>query len=983
MQRAASILACFIFCVNCFSQQYPFVHYTPREGLANNRARFIFQDSKGILYISTFAGLSVYDGTRFITYNTKSGLATELVNDMAEMGEDSIWVFPNTNKINCLVNGRLKDFIPDDKYIPLINQFIKCSNGNYYAIADEGLFRLENKRFIKLPFTGIPDEEARIFLQATEIDHKLYILSNPGYKRSYSNLLVYDLDQNKVLAHDKNIQAISMFKPSKDELWFSTVEGMLMLNKSKLENKTISLTPLPDSFHIPKNLFPNFMFRDRQDNTWLACTKGVYKVDKDGRSTIFTTENGLTTNSQISIFQDSENNIWFTNEQTGLCKLTNQQLAFYPEIKPGFTTTDIFIHPSNDSVFLYDAHHHKIMLELPNDRFLEYYSNDSLDGYTRFVSANGNYLFGGRTIFHWSIIPNSNKYSVSTYYTDDSTGMGFTCGLREKNGSLVAVSSNLVLINGDKISSEPVNYLADQLTLDNSNKIWVATRSNQLFCFEISGAGADKKLSLLKKFDSILPGSSPRSVVADKSGNIWIGSRDWGLYCFHFDANLNLTTTRQVTSQNGLSENFIYYLFCDNDNNIWACTPSGLDRIKIDKDNFLVENVTRSNNIYLPILKIQQTAKGLFWILTSAGVITYDPNKKIVSDWKPHLSFSDILINNSNKISLSPSGELKYFQNNLLFHLSAPTFIDEKQTRFSYLLEGSGNEEWSSPSPDASINFVRLPPGDYTLRAKAIFLHGRYPAVESAFSFRILPPWWLTWWFKSLLALVVIGLFLLALRSYINRKLELQRGVLERKQAIEKERTRIATDMHDDLGAGLSQIKFLSEAIGMKRQKHLPIEEEVSSIRSFSDEMIDKMGEIVWALNEKNDTLSDLLSYTRSYAVEYLAQHGIKCRVEEPDTIPQDYVSSEFRRNVYLTVKESLHNIVKHAQATEVFIKIAISNWLIIQIRDNGIGINNSPKNSWGNGLASMNNRVSELKGDFKIENMEGTLITIKVPLNH
>ena len=982
MQRAALILACLVFCVSCFSQQYPFVHYTPREGLANNRARFIFQDTKGKLYISTFAGLSVYDGTRFITYNTKGGLATEFINDMVEMGEDSLWLFPNTNKINCLVNGRLKDFIPDNKYVPLINQFIKCSNGNYYAIADEGLFRLENKRFIKLPFAGIPDNEAKTFLQAAEIDHKLYILSNPDYKRPYSNLLVYDLDKNKLLAYDKNIQIISMFKPSKDELWLSAVEGMFMPNKNTLENKPISLTPLPDSFHIPKNLFPNFMYRDRQDNTWLACPKGVYKVDKDGRLTIYTTENGLTTNSQTSIFQDSENNIWFTNEQSGLCKLTNQQLAFYPEIRPGFTTTDIFIHPSNDSVYLYDAYHRKILLELPNDRFLEYYSSDSLNGYTRFVSANGNYLLGGRSIFRWSIIPNSNKYSVSPYFTD-TTGMGFSCGLREKNGGLVAVSSNLVLINGDRISSEPVNYLADQLTIDNANRIWVATRSNELFCFEITGDGVNKKLSLLKKFDSILPGSSPRSVVADRSGNIWVGSRDWGLYCFQFDADLNVTLTRQATSQNGMSENFVYYLFCDNDNNIWACTPSGLDKIKTDKDNFLVENVTRSNNIYLPIYKIQQTAKGLFWILTSAGVITYDPNKKIVNDWKPRLSFSDILINNSNKTPLSSNGELKYFQNNILFHLSAPTFIDEKQTRFSYLLEGSGNEDWSSPSPDASINFVRLPPGDYTLRAKAIFLHGRYPAIESTFSFTILPPWWLTWWFKSLVALVVLGLFLLALRSYINRKLEIQRGVLERKQAIEKERTRIATDMHDDLGAGLSQIKFLSEAIGMKRQKHLPIEEEVSSIRSFSDEMIDKMGEIVWALNEKNDTLSDLLSYTRSYAVEYLAQNGIKCRVEEPDNISQDYVSSEFRRNIYLTVKESLHNIVKHAQATEVFIKIEITKWLTMQIRDNGIGIDNSPKNSWGNGLVSMNNRVKELKGSFKIENVEGTLITLKVPLNH
>ena len=308
MQRAAFILACIVFCVSCFSQsagsggQYPFVHYTPREGLANNRARFIFQDSKGKLYISTYAGLSVYDGTRFINYNSKSGLARELINDIAEMGEDSMWLFPNTNKINCLVNGRLKDFIPADKYVPLINQFIKCSNGNYYAIADEGLFRLENKKFTRLPFAGIPDDEANTFLQAAEIDNKLYILSNPGYKGTSSNLLVYDLDQNKLLAYDKNIKALYMFKASKDELWFSAAEGMLMLNKINPENRSISLVPLPDSFHIPKKLYPSFMYRDHQDNTWLACTKGVYKIEKDGRSTIFTTENGSLKISGQSIF---------------------------------------------------------------------------------------------------------------------------------------------------------------------------------------------------------------------------------------------------------------------------------------------------------------------------------------------------------------------------------------------------------------------------------------------------------------------------------------------------------------------------------------------------------------------------------------------------------------------------------------------------------------------------------------------------------
>jgi len=436
-----------------------------------------------------------------------------------------------------------------------------------------------------------------------------------------------------------------------------------------------------------------------------------------------------------------------------------------------------------------------------------------------------------------------------------------------------------------------------------------------------------------------------------------------------------------LTTVNGLSANFVNYLFCDKDNNIWACTPSGLDKIKIDNDHFLVENITKSNNLYLSILKIQETKQGNFWILTTAGIVTYSSLPQRTNDWKPRLAFSDVVISNAEQTAIPATHELSHNQNNLSFQLSAPTYIDEKQTRFSYLLEGIGNKNWSTPSTDASINFVNLPAGEYTLRAKAIFLHGLYPDIESSYSFTILPPWWQTWWFKLLVSIVVLGLALLGLRFYINRKLALQRVVLEKRRAIEQERTRIATDMHDDLGAGLSQIKFLSETIGLKKQQHLPIEEEISDIRTFSVEMIDKMGEIVWALNEKNDTLSDLLSYTRSYAVEYLEQNGIACRVEEPDDIPQDYVSSEFRRNIYLTVKESLHNIVKHAQATDVFINIRITNWLSIDIKDNGIGIDGAENKSFGNGLINMKARIQELKGRFEIINNNGTQINIRVPL--
>ena len=976
MQRTALLLACLFICANCFSQQYPFVHYTPREGLVNNKAKCMFQDSKGKLYIGTFGGLSIYDGSRFTNFDYNNGLGNTLVNDIVEMGDDSVWVLVNSQKINYIINGRLKTFIPADNFTPVINKLIKCSDGYYYAITDEGLFKLENRKFIKMDLSGMPEGKQAISLNgAIEFDKKLFIVSDPDYKYNVGNLLVYDLIKQKLIAYKFGVNAICLFSPAANQLWIASFTNFYIFDG--FDGKNILLKPFPYSGHFPKGILPRYICKDRQNNLWVATLKGVYKINPDGDTTLFTKENGLSIDFQTSIFQDHENNMWFTNEHTGLCKLSNQQLVYFPQYKPGLSVNDISVTPFTDSVWLFDADHRQALLTLPHGQTKRFLFDTKL-AYGRFVVANKGFITSGSKILSWDKTSGEHP-TLKFYYADPDTVHGFTDALLDNNGNLIAVSTKVVAFIDNKVLSESFEYMTDQFAIDKKNRIWVAPRSNKLFCFELVGHGSNTKLNLLKKFDAITT-NSPRSITADKDGNVWIGTRNQGIFYFSLDG-LTIRSVKNISTKDGLSENFIGRLYCDQDNNIWACSPSGVDKIRV-ANNLLIENVTKGNNLYLPALKVVQAANGVIWIQSSAGIVTYNPTRHPVTDWKPKLDFFDIVYSNKGEQAIPQNRELKYFQNNLSFHLSAPTYIDEKQTRFSYMLEGSSHEDWSEPSTATSINFVNLSPGEYTLKARAIFLHGLYPVAASSFSFTILPPWWLTWWFKSIVALVIFGLVFLGVRFYIKRKLELQRVMLEKKQAIEKERTRIATDMHDDLGAGLSQIKFLSEAIGMKRQKHLPIEEEVSSIRSFSDEMIGKMGEIVWALNEKNDTLNDLLSYTRSYAVEYLEQNGIKCHVDEPDNIPQENVSGEFRRNIYLTVKESLHNVVKHAQATEVSIQIEIGKWLMIKISDNGIGLNNSTPGEFGNGLTSMRNRMRELGGNFEIMSKDGTEVRIKAPVN-
>jgi signal transduction histidine kinase len=336
----------------------------------------------------------------------------------------------------------------------------------------------------------------------------------------------------------------------------------------------------------------------------------------------------------------------------------------------------------------------------------------------------------------------------------------------------------------------------------------------------------------------------------------------------------------------------------------------------------------------------------------------------------------------NNRLNHGTASTFRYNQNNLSFSVAAPSFVDERSIQYSCRLKGSRNNTWSAPSNNATFYFINLSPGDYTLQVRSDFPERLYPPQILSYSFSIDPPWWKTWWFRTGMGLCMLGVLFVLIRFYYSRKLEKQKAILERKQVLEKERSRIATDMHDELGSGLSRIKFLSEMIGIKKQKLEPVEEDIDKIKQYSHEMIDKIGEIVWALNEKNDSLIDLLAYTRVYAMQYLSENGIQCTVETPGQLPSLVISGEFRRNIYLTVKEALHNVVKHARAKEVIIHIEMDHSLFISISDDGNGFDQNNIRPYGNGLNNMKKRIESIEGTLQWKNGNGTTVEFSVPLD-
>ena len=989
MRNPLTLLWLLLLVHSSYAQQYLFARYTPKDGLINNRTRFLYQDSRGRLYIGTFGGFSMYDGSRFLNYTTDNGLVTSLVNDIVEMGDDSLWVVPNGAAVHCLVHGRLKDLHTADNFCPVINQLLRGSDGILYAISDNGFFRYEQNRFIRIP---LRDDNGRVveslLSQAVEWEGRIIILTDPnlGGFPGAASAIVYNLKTRHVSIAPKTTTYFLLARTPGNQVLAGTAAGVRYLDPDALRHDSVHLLPTPAPYQAADGIVCRCLYFDGHKNCWMSTASGLTRIDAvTGAPQEFTMANGLPPGLIAAVLQDKEDNLWFANDRNGIVKLPSREVAYFPHPLPGFNVSDLGSVAGSDTVWFYDSE--KRSLLLLHDSISQLYQAEGVvpSGGRLYIGRTVSWMTAGYDLYSLRFLP-GHHFRVLPAWHDSSFRFGGGCF--DKKGNLILVSDKMTLISADQPvplrppSQFPLPYLSDEVAVDPAGRIWTVGRGNAIRVFGITGAGVNSRLELLASYTKGVPGSSPRSITVDQAGHVYIGTRDHGLYVLYFDG-LRFMAWKHLTTTNGLSENFINYLHCDADNTVWACTPAGLDRIRLDSNHVTIDNLTYGHDNYQGAYKICRTRNGIHWALVTEGYMKIGPLAAKRTGYRPQILFSEVLVNNTpTPDTTKKMMTLPYDRNTITFHIGVTSFIDETQTRYSYLLEGSLNRNWSPFTGESAIHFVSLPPGRYTLRVRAQFLAGDYPDLLSAYPFHILSPWWQTWWFRGAMAVVLASLLVLIFRAYIHRRLLHQRLELENQQAIERERTRIATDMHDELGAGLSRIKFLSETMGIKKQQQLPIEEEITGIRRYSHEMIDKMGEIVWALNERNDSLSDLLSYTRSYAAEYLLQAGIRCQVEAPPELPSCFVSGEFRRNVYLTIKEALHNIVKHAQAEQVQIRMTVQpgRHLLITIEDDGVGFDRDSIRPFANGLNNMQRRIAGLGGSLYIYNARGTTIRLSVP---
>jgi signal transduction histidine kinase len=411
-------------------------------------------------------------------------------------------------------------------------------------------------------------------------------------------------------------------------------------------------------------------------------------------------------------------------------------------------------------------------------------------------------------------------------------------------------------------------------------------------------------------------------------------------------------------------------------------TQSGLDRLVVAGDNeYRVENVTKSNNVFgfTKILWVDTRGEA-YALQTTGAILEISPVVPITSKYIPQLFIEEISVNGKPIQNDRKTQSFSYKEQNLNFNVAAPTFVDEKQVKYSYRLSGIGNKSWSEPSSNASINLLNLAPGAYTFEVRALFPSTSYPSKQISYSFVITPPWWQTWWFRIILIVSGIGVIAWLLRFYYKAKLEKQKIIFEKQKAIELERTRIAMEMHDDLGSGLTTIRYLAggltlDASGITKDK-------ATKIASSAKELVDSMNDIIWTMKSDNSSLEEMLAYIRKQAAEQLENNSIDYSFDFPKMIPDIKLSSEQKRNILMISKEAVHNIIKHAKANHVNLKASAEQGLLqLSFADDGKGINLHDPRQFGNGLKNMQRRAEEIGAMIEIQNSQGTTIIINVKI--
>jgi signal transduction histidine kinase len=476
------------------------------------------------------------------------------------------------------------------------------------------------------------------------------------------------------------------------------------------------------------------------------------------------------------------------------------------------------------------------------------------------------------------------------------------------------------------------------------------------------------------------------AIYFDRKGRLWVATSNNGVIRFDNPAEDEPRYTVFNVS-NGLSSNQANCITEDNFGRVYISTARGINRVVPETGR--IRLYTQADG--LPGNSIGRCARdgaGNLWFAQKFALarLLVEQDEQ---NAPPPVFIGSLRVNGEKTGKLSELGET------LIGNLEFAS--DERQIQIDFFALGFATGErllyqykldkadWSEPSAQRTIN-LNLSPGSYNFEVRAVNAEGAASENPARVLFSIARPVWQRWWFLMITS-VLIGLAIYILYRYR----------IEQIIKLERVRTRIATDLHDDIGSSLSKIAILSEVVRQKNGiggngaeangKNEPLE----IIANTSREMVDSMSDIVWAINPERDNLSDLIQRMRRFAEDILDAQDLDYKFIVPEHLREIALGADVRRDVYLIFKECVNNLAKYAEASEALVNIKLeNNYLIVEIADNGRGFDvehilngGSPNGLGGNGLKNMKRRAGNFGGAIRIESAfgTGTRIVLQIPV--
>ncbi|HLP09148.1 MAG TPA: two-component regulator propeller domain-containing protein [Opitutaceae bacterium] len=971
------------------SEGYSIRIWRTEDGLPQNAVTSTVQTRDGYLWLGTHSGLARFDGERFQVFDSSNTpeLADHRVTSLFEDERGTLWIGQETGTLTRYTAGRFTAVPPASE--PRGDQIIGLGSdeaGRVWAMHRDGsLDSVEDGQ--RVP-SAIAPEPGKLMTWSRNEHGTIWIVENSqAYRLVDGRLVLTKFDPTY------DVDYVSMAATSRD--------GGAWVFRDGLIRKWDGARWVENRGPFPGPLDTVSPCLELKDGTLALGTvnSGLYLLFGDSRPAVHLDQsNGLPHNWVRTLYEDRENNLW-VGTGAGLAAVRTTAFSVLNAPDGWLGASVLAVAPGRGESLWIGTEGAGVYHSLPG-RWEHFGEPEGLTNLYVWAVAEthggevwaGNYWWGGpyrlqdgRFVRPEAIDPQSSPVlALQPEARTDGLLIGRRDGLQRLDRSGASW-----LVKGSDIGAADVSAIVQE----SGGATWCAFTRGGLARI------ADGKVTVLRGKDGI--GSDAiQCLFGDPDGTLWIGTADNGLTRLKSGRFANLGPAQ------GLADKAICHILDDGIGYFWLSTHHGIQRIAKEELNRCADgqiaafaSQTYDDNDGLPVIEFPggihaaacRTEDGRLLFASSKGVLSIDPARIQSNPTPPPVVIESLVIDGESAPlgSGAAANSIPPDHQRLEFRFSGLSYVAPNKVRFKYRLDGI-DRTWVEAGGKRTAFYSHLPAGSYRFHVIAANNDGVWNTEGATLAITVLPYFWETWWFLGASALVVVAGVAVLVRHITRRRLQKRMEHLEHQHELERERTRIAQDIHDDIGTSLIRIAMFSQPQRNELDQPQQAAAVLSRIYSTAREMTRALDEIVWAIDPRHDTLDSLIGYMGLFAQELLGAAGIRCRLEVPDEVPTWPLTAEIRHNLFLAFKEALNNVVKHAAATEVHLSIEVrARAFVLTVRDNGRGFaHDQPaartdgRLASGNGMRNIAQRIDRIGGRSEIssEPGKGTSIAFTIP---